>query len=521
MPAPIEIRLDGSLLDGATANLSVAEDAAPGAILGQLTATDVNAGDTAQFTLLDDANGTVFLDGSILRLAAGSVLEAGDGPLLITVMVTDGEGNTLTREAVIDLTDVATHSVIRGSADAEVLDARDPGNNRDYITGLAGDNTLLAAEQDVIVYSGDRDDYVISITPGDLIDDGYGTTIPQDNTITVADTRSGAPDGTDTIITPTTVLFRFADGDYSLEEIEGTMLGIDSPATGLLLDGLSGDIGAVIEENLPAGTVIGQLSLRSRPDGEVPTITALTIGGFRANQIPFDTLTGNAAPFEIDAQGVIRTTMPLDFENYYELFLDLTFTDGTGTEHREVLSIDVLDRDDAPELISAPGLNAFERVTNPGTVLPETDLGSFFLFDQDGSTTTAVLTLAGADADLFEIRDDHLFLRAGSSFDHAADVLLDLQVIVTDTALPGFSITHDLDIRIDAPDPVDAIARPSQLPAEIHAWLAPEGIVVHEGTPLSNGLQDFTSIAFTERNAPGSKPPLPNFPAWRTSPSSS
>jgi hypothetical protein len=48
-----------------------------------------------------------------------------------------------------------------------------------------------------------------------------------------------------------------------------------------------------------------------------------------------------------------------------------------------------------------------------------------------------VLSLAGADAGMFEIVGNTLYLRAGAVLDPATNPQLDVQVRVDDTAIPG------------------------------------------------------------------------------------
>mgnify|MGYP001170188520 CR=1 FL=1 len=105
MTAPLDIRFNGSVLNGSTINANLSEVIGSGELIGRLSATDPDSGDSATFELLSDAGGAVFLDGDLLRATEGAVFDAGTAPsLTISVRVTDGTGNTLTRTLVLGVT---------------------------------------------------------------------------------------------------------------------------------------------------------------------------------------------------------------------------------------------------------------------------------------------------------------------------------------------------------------------------------------------------------------------------------
>ena len=105
---------------------------------------------------------------------------------------------------------VAGNDVLEGRGGDDYLDGM---LGADLLTGGAGNDTIIGSDGiDTAVYSGTRAAYLVSLN--------------EDGSFTIADQRSGTPDGTDTV--STTDIFRFADGDRTAAQlaaanvIEGT-----------------------------------------------------------------------------------------------------------------------------------------------------------------------------------------------------------------------------------------------------------------------------------------------------------
>ena len=82
----------------AVSNATIAENAANGAVVGALSPTDPDAGETFTYTLTDNAGGRFAVNGSNIVVANGSLLnfEAATSHN-VQVKVTDSGGNSFTR----------------------------------------------------------------------------------------------------------------------------------------------------------------------------------------------------------------------------------------------------------------------------------------------------------------------------------------------------------------------------------------------------------------------------------------
>jgi hypothetical protein len=86
---------------------AVGENAANGTVIGTLTATDANPGDTASYTLQDDAGGRFAISGSDLVVANGALLDYESATShSVTVRVTDSGGLSFDKVFAIGVTDV-------------------------------------------------------------------------------------------------------------------------------------------------------------------------------------------------------------------------------------------------------------------------------------------------------------------------------------------------------------------------------------------------------------------------------
>ncbi|NBZ86482.1 M10 family metallopeptidase C-terminal domain-containing protein [Stagnihabitans tardus] len=459
------VQLDGSPLDGSTVNATLAEAAQSGALVGLLTGG-------ASYTLLDDAGGLFFLDGDQLRRSESGVLSDVDQPsVTLTLQVDDGAGNISTVTAVIAVSASASHDLVSGSADNDALFSV---TGSDFILPGAGNDTIEAGSSDVIILSGTRDDYEIVVTEGNDGYGGYGSGGATDTTITLRDLRDGSPDGEDLIVTPSGVQFRFADGDYSLSEAR------DNVVTGLAVDGRVLSIAKHLSEDLPAGSDIGQVTIRGAGH-EVPVITSIEILGFSEGQIFPTTLTGDRAAFEITSSGMLRSLVALDFESFSSYALRVVYQDAAGNTGFDILNLQVRDLDEAPEMVSGPGLNQAFKLTNFTDTTTDVRLGTLGALDPDGSTGTVSFLLGGADADKFFVADGVLFLKAGTVLDTGSPFDFDLTVTPVDSSQPaGASATVDLDIGVRVPSPLEAIRWDFTAPSDIKVYLAPGGVTVTE-----------------------------------------
>jgi hypothetical protein len=184
-------------------NTSVAENSANGTIVGALSAVDPNAGDTATFSLLDNAGGRFSIVNGNLVVAGSLDFETATSHQ-VTVRVTDGGGLFRDEVFTIAVTDVneapppATGVTIIGTAGGDVINATqsvagqplptnaadtiNSGEGNDIIDGLAGADSINAAGgNDRVLYNpnavfinGGSGRDVLVTTSTDVIDLGNG-----------------------------------------------------------------------------------------------------------------------------------------------------------------------------------------------------------------------------------------------------------------------------------------------------------------------------------------------------------
>jgi len=473
-----DIRLDGSLLDGSGINATLSEDTQSGALIGELSGgTD--------FTLLDDAGGAVFLDGNQLRLSETAVLDdMGQPQLTVTLQALDAQGQTVTVEVLIGVEAAPSHETFRGSVDGDEMSSDNPG--RDFFIGAAGNDTIHANGSDVVVLTGSRMDYAIDTAFIPFTDGSYGGTYET----TVQDLRDGGADDTDLILTGGAVGFRFADGDYRLDEIMDS----DTPAQ-LTLDGRVLEVDKLIAEDQGPG-VIGQLGLRGQP-GAVPGNIFVEVLAFNDFSVFPDTLDPEFSPFAIDENGVLSLTEVLDYEVYQSYALRIFYEDAAGNNTMQIIEIQTLDRDDAPVLVSAPGLDEPFAITNFTDVSSDLLVGTLFADDPDGTAGVLTFVLGGADADKFYVQDGNLFLIAGTVINTGAPFDFDLTVTLEDSAL-GAGAAIDLDIRVSVPNPLDALRWDFVAPSDIKVFIQPGGMTILEDYLLfQNPDAGFVSLEFS------------------------
>jgi Ca2+-binding RTX toxin-like protein/acid phosphatase family membrane protein YuiD len=140
--------------------------------------------------------------------------------------------------------------------------------------------------------------------------------------------------------------------------------------------------------------------------------------------------------FELDGNELYLVAgASLDFESYPQLDVVVSVDDGElpgSPEDSVSLSIGITDVNEEPKV----------SLDTPVTTLAEDfDTSSRYkvadIVITDDALGTNVLSLSGADADLFELDGNELYLVAGASLDFESHPQLDVVVLVDDASLPG------------------------------------------------------------------------------------
>jgi predicted extracellular nuclease len=150
--------------------------------------------------------------------------------------------------------------IIEGSSAADTFGAR--GGN-DTITGFGGNDVIDGgADSDTVNFSGNRADYSV-------IDNGGGV-------YTIADTRAGTPDGTDTI--SNVEFFHFADGTVAAADLIDTgSVGTVSIADASIVEGNAGTSVLMLTVTRSGGGAAFNVDFATA-DGGDPTHASATAG---------------------------------------------------------------------------------------------------------------------------------------------------------------------------------------------------------------------------------------------------
>jgi len=284
-------------------NAHITETGVTVGLTGLTRNTDVYKGGEGSDTLVgSDQSDAIFLDDGFSDMnenTSGARLES-----IETVNL--GAGDDLLN-MTSDRYTYDTDMTADGGAGNDVIwmadgdDTIDGGADDDSLFGGAGNDTIDGGTgTDMAIYSGNWEDY-------DIVDNSDGT-------YTITDTRSGSPDGVDTVTNVEN--FRFADGDVAVADL------IETPV-GAVTDG-DGSANTILE-NAAAGTQVGITATATDGDGDAVSYSL------------------NDDRFSIDTDGVVTIADHAFFDSQTESSLDLTVTASSsdGSESSETFSIAV------------------------------------------------------------------------------------------------------------------------------------------------------------------------------------
>ncbi|NEP86262.1 MAG: hypothetical protein F6K18_05165 [Okeania sp. SIO2C2] len=264
--APTAIQID---------NNTIAENSNNNIVVGNLTTSDPDAGDTHTYELLDDANGRFGLDGDQIVVADGSGLDfESDANHNITVRTTDAGGESFEQQLTINVSNVDetptepdnfntiygsdNNDNLRGTVDNDAIYGE--GGN-DLIIGRKGDDLLNGDSGNDEINGGSGNDILNGGSGNDILNGGSGM-----DTLTGVDITSAQPGYNEIdILRGNADADLFILGDSSQVYYTGNGINdyarIDTFNSGqgdrIQLSGSSGDY--TLEENvpgLPKGTAI-------------------------------------------------------------------------------------------------------------------------------------------------------------------------------------------------------------------------------------------------------------------------
>ncbi|CAN7756272.1 VCBS domain-containing protein [Bradyrhizobium sp. LjRoot220] len=301
--APTNIALSGN---------SIAEGSANGAVVGTLSDTDPDAGDSATYMLTDNAGGRfAVLNGQII--VAGALDFETATSHQITVQVTDGGNNTFTKNFTIGVTDVAgvtstggaNGDTLVGTSEADTLNGL--GGN-DLLKGLAGNDALDGGLGfDRADYSDATGGITVNMAAGTVTGPGVGSdTLVGIEAVTgsnFADTFNGAGFTGSTGVTGIVVGQDDFEGGGGDDTIIGTVNALGQMTTRATY--VSATSGVTVD--LGAGTADGDLSVGHDTLSNVNSIVGSnhndTFTGSDNAAFTYETYEGRAGNDFIDGRG--------------------------------------------------------------------------------------------------------------------------------------------------------------------------------------------------------------------------
>jgi hypothetical protein len=326
---------------GLSAN-TVAENQPAGTVIGTLSATDVDAGDTVSYTLVGGDAASFQVVGASLQTAASFNYEAKASYTLL-VRATDAGGLSVDKSIFVSVTNVNETPVSMVLSLSQVSEAAIVGATVGGITTTDPDfgDTFTYA-----LVGGDTADFTLV---GSLLKTAVALNFETKSSysIVVRSTDAGglAVDSTFTIL----------------------VTNVNEAPTEISLSASS------VAENAAAGTTVGTLSTID-PDGA--GVTTYTL------------VAGDVASFSI-LGGSLRTAVPLNFETKSSYSVTIRSTDSGGLSVSRVFTISVTDVNEAPTAIAITGS------TVPENSAAGTAIGTLSATDPDAGDVVSLSLVAG------------------------------------------------------------------------------------------------------------------------------
>ncbi len=383
--APSDVSLD---------NATVAENAA-GVVIGSVTVTDEDAGDSHTWSVSDARFEIV---AGQLRLKAGQALDYETEPTVnITLTATDTGGlsyNELFAIAVTDVNEAPSHIALDNVTVAE------------NAAGVVIGNVTVTDED-----AGDSHTWLVSdarfeIVAGQLrLKAGQALDHEPEPTVNVTLTATDA-------------------GGLSYNELFAiTVTDVNEAPSDIALDN------ATAAENA-AGAVIGSVTVTDEDAGDSHTWSV------------------SDARFEIVAgQLRLKAGQALDYETEPTVSITLTATDTGGLSYNELFAITVTDANEAPSDIALNNVTVAENAA--GVVI-----GNVAVTDEDAGDSH---TWSVSDA-RFEVVAGQLRLKAGQALDHESEPTVDVTLTATDAGGLSYSEPFAItvtDVNDHAPAAID------------------------------------------------------------------
>ncbi|MCA9122831.1 MAG: VCBS repeat-containing protein [Planctomycetaceae bacterium] len=421
-------------------NNSVAEntDTTNPALIGTLSANDVDAGDMHMFRLVagtgDTDNGKFRIDGNELQVRAGTDLDhESQSSYSVRVQAIDTGGLMVQRMLTIVVTDVNEAPTSLLLSNNRINESADTSSGPVTVGTLSAlDETPSASlAYTLVMGAGDADNAAFQIT-GNALQFRQGTALDFESQMSYS------------------VLVRVDDGEFSLDRVFAIALTNQNEApTDVQLSPATVDENVDTSADLP----VGQLSAADdSPSSE--HVFALVAGAGDGDNSLF-TVAGNVLHLSAGAA--------LDFETRPQYFVRLQVTDGGGLSFSKALAIQVRNVNEPPESLSLDNLTVTENTDTAGGLLVSTITVS----DPDAGDRHLLSLVAGlgdADNGVFEVRNDNeLYIRAGASLNHELQPIYTIRLAAEDEG----GLRHEQTFTVMVTDVNEAPGLPTLSPASI------------------------------------------------------
>ena len=377
---------------------SAIDENSAGAVIGDLTTTDVDANDTHTYTISGtDAASFEVVSGQLKFVSSASANFETKSSYSVTVTSTDAGGLTKSQDFSVTVNDINDAPTLANAI-------ADQSQNEDAaLSFVIPANAFSDEDGNTLTYSATLSDD--SALPSWLSFDAATQTFsgtPLNDNVGSLEVKVSVSDGTLTTIDTFTL----------------TVVNTNDTPTALTLSA------SAVDENVTGGEV-GDLATTDVDVGDTHTYS----------------LTGaDADSFEVvDGKLKFKSSQLPNFETKSTYALTVTSTDAAGSSLAQSFSITINDLNEAPTSITLSA-NAIDE--NAAAA----EIGTLTAVDEDAGDTVT-LSLSGTDAGSFEIVDGKLQLKSGISADYETQT--SYSVTVTGTDSDGLTTSEDFTINVN------------------------------------------------------------------------
>lgn len=443
---------------------TVAENAPNGTVVGTVSGTDPDAGDTKTYSLTNTAGGRFAINGStgVLTVADGSLLnyEAATSHT-VTVRVTDSGGLTYDETFTINLTNINESPTITSAGGGPTANAMTLENQTAVTTVTATDVDAGTVLTYSIAGGADAGRFRIDSASGAL----RFATAPNFERPTDADRNN---------VYQVTVQVSDGQGGTATQALSVRVTDVNEAPT--ITSNRGGDVAAVtVRENSTTVTTV-----RATDPDRGTSLSYSVVGGTDAALFSINSRTG-ALRF-VSAPNFERPT-DSDGNNIYQVVVQAS--DGRGGTDTQTINVTVTDRNDVPHELDFTGGTVTEGASN-GTIV-----GQAVVADED-RVDTHTFSLVDNAGGRFAIhpRTGIITVANGTLLDYNSATSHTISVRVTDSGRLARTETYTISVTNLNEKPTDILLSGNTVTENATA-----GTVVGQATAVDPDAGDFHNYA--------------------------